>query len=144
MLLVNHALTGALLGLVIEPAGLIVPAAFGSHFALDALPHFGHREPNIFHRTWIRTGVLDGAATVLALAVVCLTWPQRLPHVLLGVGFAILPDLVYVPEVLFRRRLSGWFGRLHARIQWAEIPTGWVIEAVWAFVVVTWMLGLAV
>ncbi len=43
---INHAMTGAVIGLAITAPVVAMPIAFFSHFALDALPHFGFAKAN--------------------------------------------------------------------------------------------------
>jgi hypothetical protein len=40
---INHAALGAVIGLVTKDPLIAIPAAFASHFVLDALPHYGIR-----------------------------------------------------------------------------------------------------
>ena len=42
----NHALTGAIIGLVIGEPVLAIALAFASHFICDALPPVGSQDPN--------------------------------------------------------------------------------------------------
>lgn len=136
MLMVNHALTGVILGHAIGGNLALVPVAIASHFALDLIPHFGHPESSLHSRRWRITGLLDGLLTAASLIGVSLIWPEQSLHLLIGAGAAIMPDLFYVPEVLLKRRITGWFGRWHDQIQWGENPTGWMVDAAWlAFIV---------
>jgi hypothetical protein len=139
MLMVNHALTGAVLGLTIRNPAMLAPAAVLSHFVLDAIPHFGHHESSLKSTRWRITGLVDGLVTALAVTVALLIWPQYTNHIMLGVGFAILPDLFYIPEILLGRRITGWFGRWHSRIQWGENPTGWPVDLAWLTLLLYWL-----
>lgn len=42
MLITNHILAGSIIGLTIKEPSLAIITAFASHFAMDALPHFGY------------------------------------------------------------------------------------------------------
>jgi hypothetical protein len=139
MLMVNHALTGVILGHAVQNHWILVPVALASHLVLDAIPHFGHPESSLRSRRWHLTGLFDGLATCVLLLLVCLMWPTMRPHLLLGAFMAVLPDLFYVPEILLQRRVTGWFGRWHHRIQWGENPTGWLVDAGW-FAFIVWFL----
>jgi hypothetical protein len=131
MLLLNHALTGALLGLAIDQPVVLVPVAVASHFVLDSLPHFGYPELELSHRRWVVTGLIDGVLSVAAVIGLCLVAPQRAGHLVLGAAAAALPDLLYVPQVLLGRRFEGWWHRLHEGIQWGEHPAGIAVDGVW-------------
>jgi hypothetical protein len=136
MLFLNHTLTGGLLGLTIDEPLVLVPAALGSHFVMDALPHFGYPELALKHQRWVVAGVIDGALSLLAVITLCGVAPRRTGHILLGVGMAVLPDLYYVPEVLLGWRPNHLWGRFHNWIQWGEYPGGLAVDAVWAAAVI--------
>jgi hypothetical protein len=140
MLFVNHALTGALLGLAIDDPLVLAPTALASHFVLDALPHFGYTKLEVVHPRWVATGIADGVVAIAAVIALCLVRPQRVGHMVLGATAAVLPDLFYIPEVLFGWHLDKWWRRLHDRIQWFEHPSGLVVDAVW-LVVVVWLIS---
>lgn len=42
MVVTNHLLAGALIGILVNEPLAAVTFAFASHFAMDALPHFGY------------------------------------------------------------------------------------------------------
>ncbi|MDR0342084.1 MAG: hypothetical protein LBI49_03035 [Nocardiopsaceae bacterium] len=116
MLVTNHVLAGALLGGSTRrplPAFLIGVA---SHFAMDAVPHWGKwRDREYF----LRVAVADGLAGLTAMgALLTVARPERRAAVAAGMIGAALPDLDK-PAVL-------WFGaspwpaavnRFHSRIQ---------------------------
>lgn len=116
MLVTNHVLAGALLGGSTRrplPAFLLGVA---SHFAMDAVPHWGKwRDREHF----LRVAVADGLAGLTAMAaLLAAARPERRAAVAAGMIGAVLPDLDK-PAVL-------WFGtspwpaavnRFHSRIQ---------------------------
>jgi hypothetical protein len=133
MLLTNHALTGAYLGLSIDNPALLLPTVIASHFALDSLPHFGAPGHDLKHGAGFVLGCLDFASATAVTIGVCLTYPERIPHILTGVLGAVLPDLFYIPDILFGVRLDGpYIKRFHGWIQWGERDWGTWIEAAWA------------
>jgi hypothetical protein len=115
MLVTNHVLSGALIGTVSRrplPAFLLGVA---SHFALDAVPHWGKWSDSAF----LRVAVPDGLAGLAVMAGLTAAAPpgRRVP-VLAGMAGAALPD-IDKPVML-------WFGRspwpravrhFHSRIQ---------------------------
>jgi hypothetical protein len=152
MLLTNHVLTGSLLGLVIDNEYVLAPTAVASHLAMDMMPHFGFLPSVSTHgdlssplvKLW---GALDFAAACVVLAAACYARPERAGHILVGAVGAALPDLTYLPEVVFGKRIYGlvpWLQRLIygplKAIQWYEKPPGLITETAWAGLML-WLLG---
>lgn len=134
MLLTTHALFGIAIGEIL-PEPLVAPAAFGSHFAADMLPHFDHpgiyrQSSGLFGRSpmfWlVRVGDLLLAVAITAIAA--LVWPERAVGIVAGVFCAILPDLLFITRVVRGRDLWPPFDRFHRAIQWFERPVGIVTE----------------
>ena len=46
----NHILTGATIALAVNHPAVAIPLAFVSHFAWDAIPHFGDGTEDVFNR----------------------------------------------------------------------------------------------
>jgi hypothetical protein len=137
MFLTNHVLTGTLIGLEVEQPVVIAPIAFASHFVMDGLPHFGHPKMGGF-RSW-KFWIIGGIDFTLACAIVvgsCLTWPDKAIRIGVGAFFAALPDLFYIPEILFNKRLDRRLRMVHSKIQWSETPPGIIVEGGWAVAVV--------
>jgi hypothetical protein len=116
MLLTNHVLSGALIGAVVRRP---VPAfVFGvaSHFALDAVPHWG---PFRGRRELLRVAVPDGLTALAAMTALAATAaPARRLAVTAAMFGAALPDADKPAQLLFGR--SPWpaaVGRFHGRIQ---------------------------
>lgn len=136
MFLTNHALTGLALGLNITNPAVLAPAALASHFALDALPHYGDKGLVLNGPTGKFKAIIlaDGALAIATCVAAVWLWPERAFHLGLGIFFATLPDLLYIPRQLF----NGWvpsklYARFHKRIQWAEMPPGIIVELGWAY-----------
>lgn len=138
MTAVNHALTGTFIGLVVGQPLIALPVALASHFACDALPHFGTRLPseitlksNSFRNYLIVEATLC-FLIVLGLAVL------RPQHWLLAAVCAFLaasPDLLSVNRYLKIRHGKHWkrntYSKFAGNIQWFERPIGAVVEAAW-------------
>ena len=135
---INHALTGAAIGFLIHEPLLAVPLAVGSHFALDALPHFGTNEPDEiglrtkFFRNFL---IIDAALCgVLVLGLVILGPGHWLLAAVCAFA-AASPDFLSITR--YRQVLSGrpvQYGRLTQwaqDIQWFERPIGGVVEFAW-------------
>jgi len=148
MLLTNHTLTGILLGLSIDNPVLLAPTAVASHLVLDMTPHLGYPSakngPETRAPLFIVWGALDFTASIAVTAAACYAWPARIPSILVGVIGADLPDLVYIPMIVFGKalyRFLPFYAPMIAflgRIQWYEKPPGFITEIIWA----TLMLAL--
>ena len=140
MFLTNHALTGTLIGLEVSEPLVIAPLAFASHFVMDGIPHFGNpkwKSAKGF-RDWhfLVMGSIDFMIAVGVTLGACLAWPDRAARIFLGSFFAALPDLFYIPEIIFNKRLDKRLRRIHARIQWSETPAGIFVEGGWASAII--------
>ncbi len=90
VLVTNHVLSGALIGAAVRrplPAFLLGVA---SHFALDAVPHWG----KLGSRHFLGVAVVDGLTGLAAIGTfAAISPPQRRLAVLAGMAGAALPDL---------------------------------------------------
>lgn len=130
MIGLNHALTGAAIGLAVQRPLLVIPLAFASHFLLDMLPHFGGHVYQWGHKTFTKIIAVDGIATATAIILIILIAPALAASVLLGVFFAMLPDALLVHYYTTGKK-PHWFHNFHLKIQWYERPPGLLIEAVY-------------
>jgi hypothetical protein len=154
MLLTNHALTGILLGELINEPLIAFPAGVASHLLLDTTPHASWR-PGPFRYPRLRddpvgmrqfltpgnviVGALDGFGAVSVLVAGLIAFPDRRPSVIAGWFGGVGPDLFYLVELVFKRRAFPRFKAFHHRIQWSESPYGIATEVVWAFLVLHWL-----
>lgn len=129
----NHSLTGAVIGKLL-PLPVAIPIAFASHFALDALPHFGE----VFED---RKGLSKTIWTIdISLTVLFLGWLMingSWSAVFCAVA-AMSPDFAWI----YRFTVSERFGKLppkpenkfnswHVRIQKFEGRPGIFFEIFW-------------
>ena len=139
MIATNHALTGAVIGLSVGNPILAIVLATASHFALDALPHFGPSKSDIggkIFRNYLITDALLCLVLVLALAIVA---PQHWLLASVCAFLATLPDAMWIPDFLSARRgkkhrnfaSRGILVRLHAGVQWYQKPLGAITEVIW-------------
>jgi hypothetical protein len=116
MLVTNHVLSGAAVGTFVRSPLLALPLGVASHFALDAVPHWGRWESKERFLQVARADGLTGLAVMgAALAV---ARPERRLGVLAGMVGAALPDLDKPARLWFGR--SPWPRRVndfHRRIQ---------------------------
>lgn len=115
MLVTNHVLSGALLGAAAPGTFGAFTVGFVSHFALDAVPHWGDVE----WEEMVPIGVRDGLTGLAAMGLVWSRTPGPLrTRVLAGMAGACLPDLDK-PSLLFfgRSPFPQRFDDFHVRIQ---------------------------
>jgi len=133
----NHALTGALIGLLVGEPLIALPAAFASHFACDILPHYGSATPEKTIKTKGFRDYLVVEAILCALLVGVLA-AARPEHWLLAAFCAFLatsPDFFWINKYIKTRAGRTWrpsaFSRFAVGIQWFQRPIGAVVEVVW-------------
>ena len=97
----NHVLSGALIGAAVNRPSAAFTLGVVSHFALDAVPHWGNWGSR---QHFMRVAVPDGLTGLAAIAAfAALSPPERRLAVLAGMAGAALPDLDKPSMV--------WFGR---------------------------------
>lgn len=134
----NHALTGAIIGLVIGQPLVAVPLAIISHFVCDALPHAGVQQPDskALRTSLFRNYLFLEAA--LCIGLVGLLGVFHPDHWFLAAACAFLatsPDLLWINRYYKARQGRHWKPSSYAKfargIQWFQRPIGGVVEAVW-------------
>lgn len=131
MFLTSHAVTGTFLALNIEEPVILVPAAIGSHFVLDALPHFGTKSIKQNKYRLYTVAAIDLSCTIIFYFFVIHIWPQKMILITIGILGAILPDLFYFPRYVLNINEPRWLRKFHKNIQWFERPLGLVTEIFW-------------
>jgi hypothetical protein len=128
MLLTNHVLSGALIGAVVRRPVPAFVLGVASHFALDAVPHWGDWQGDT--RKFLRVAVPDGLTALATMAAFAAAAPpQRRLAVTAAMFGAALPDADKPTWLWF-----GWspwpaaVGRFHGRIQ-DEAPGRFPFEA---------------
>ncbi|HVV26132.1 MAG TPA: hypothetical protein VHC21_03840 [Candidatus Saccharimonadales bacterium] len=134
----NHALTGALIGLVVGEPLIALPAALVSHFVCDAIPHFGSALPpqvNLRRNNFRNYLILEFCLCVLLVAVLAVLRPEHWFLAAVCAFLATSPDLLSIDRYLKVRRGQHWkrgaYGKFACGIQWFERPIGAVVEAAW-------------
>jgi hypothetical protein len=135
MLSTTHAAAGALIGVASRSVAGAASAGWCSHFALDALPHWGSSDRARF----LTVARIDGIVMLAASAVFLAAAPRthRL-RVAVGVVAAVAPDLDKPVRHFFNRSLyPATLNRFHGRIQRGkESERRLGVEAVRALVLV--------
>jgi hypothetical protein len=116
VLLTNHVMSGALIGAVARRPLPAFALGVASHFALDAVPHWGVWGSR---RGFLRVAVPDGLISLAAVGAMTAVSPaDRRLAVVAGMAGAALPDLDKPALLWFGRspfpRAVNWF---HGRIQ---------------------------
>jgi len=134
----NHALTGALIGLIIGEPLLAVPAAIASHYLCDILPHYasaGDAKHVLKTKAFRNYLVTEAGICFILVLILAATQPE---HWLLACACAFLaaaPDFLWIPRYVKTRAGTKWqpnlFSRFALRIQWFQRPIGAVVEVAW-------------
>jgi hypothetical protein len=116
MLVTNHVLSGAAIGAAVRRPLPAFALGVASHFALDAVPHWGKFGGG---RRYLKVAVPDGLAGLAVMGTMtAMVPPGSRVAVLAGMAGAALPDLDK-PSLLFfgRSPFPPAFDRFHKRIQ---------------------------
>ena len=138
MTAINHALTGAVIGLVVGEPLIALPAALASHFVCDALPHYKFSLPDkVLLKTKGFRNYLIAEASLCVLLVLCLAFfqPQHWFLASICAFLATAPDLLWLNKYLKMRRGQNWkwnsFAKFACGIQWFQKPIGGLVEIAW-------------
>jgi len=137
----NHVLTGAIVAVSIKEPILAVPVALLSHYAMDALPHFGVSEDtevrnrSTFFRVVVTIDTALCIASLITVPIVCrhivAAW-----LILACMLAAFAPDIPWIYRFFQERRTKlvnkkHFLNRVHSKLQWGERRWGVLIEAIW-------------
>jgi hypothetical protein len=136
---INHALTGALIGLVLPEPLLAIPLSLASHFVLDALPHSGveksESKPYLRSKQFRYLLYADALACFLLVAVFAIDRPLNWLLACICALAGAAPDFASFKRwrrVLNHKKFHGnSYTNLASRIQWFERPIGWAVELSW-------------
>lgn len=151
MVAVNHALTGAAIGLLVGQPILAVPLAVASHYVCDVLPHFGLNLPdkiairsNIF-RNYL---VVDSMACMSLVLILFIVQPEHWFLASICAFMAAAPDFLSINRYLTIRAGKKWKPGIYTKfagdIQWFERPIGAVVEVAWFIAGITVLLPFMV
>ena len=116
MLITTHVASGALLGRALGRPGPALLVGAASHFALDALPHWGVRGG--LQGRALKVAVVDGlVGLALVAGVAASARPEERVAVLAGVTGACLPDMDKPGDLFFGRSpWPSWLDAFHGAI----------------------------
>ena len=150
MTVANHAAMGAVIALTLKEPVLVLPLTLISHYALDALPHFGYPGGGGYgealkHRLTYLFGLFDFLASIVFIILIWGTGWLVYASAFLGV----LPDIPHTYRYFFleRKGLSkpgegNLISHFHHRIQWCERPWGLLIELAFTIFLFTIIINL--
>lgn len=126
----NHALAGGVIALTVQDPLLVAPLALASHFALDALPHFGQSDKiKPYNKSFKQMLVFDAIVCFTVLGLLLWRAPELWPAILVGTFFATLPDFIWL--LRGEAKWLSWFFKFHSKIQQGERPWGWRLEIIY-------------
>ncbi len=142
----NHALTGAAIALAVKQPALAIPLAFISHFALDAIPHFGVPPGQFVFKKYFKIVAIDlSIAAILALTLLIIS-KNHFWLVLSCIAVSAGPDGVWW---FYRKKLEDNdkqgidpLNRFHWWIQWMERPWGIWVEIAWFLLITIFIIKL--
>lgn len=139
---INHALTGAVIGVTVSQPALALPLAFASHFVVDAIPHHAAKNDDWHAPIFAKMLWLDAILCFLLVVILAIWRPESWLQACVCAFLATSPDLLRINE--YRRELNNQkqpkknlLLRLHYWVQWFEKPIGGVVE-------VAWFIGMSV
>ncbi len=144
----NHALSGALVGILMPPQYTVyIPlAAFGLHFVLDVFPHYGRDDTAPVHsKKFNKILITDAILCIVFVALACWLYPDKIFAIGLGAFFAMLPDFLWVFHyyIKVKNKLAKLFFAFAEKIQWGERPWGWSLEILYAMIMLAVLVGLS-
>lgn len=136
MIAINHAATGAIIGLSMANPFVAGVAAFLSHFVCDGLPHFGSSDQSFITSTRFKAMLI--VDTLLCVLLVLLLAISQIDAWLLAAMCAFLatsPDLWHIKSFIYARAGKayhpGRIARFSSDIQWFQRPIGAFVELAW-------------
>ena len=135
---INHALTGASVGIISGKPAVAIPLALVSHYICDIIPHYGAgtSEAEELNSTIFRKLlVIDVSLCATLVVVLVLFHPQFWFLAAICAFVATSPDLISINRYRFARRgkLSkpNRYVSFAKNIQLFEKPIGAVVEITW-------------
>jgi hypothetical protein len=138
MRMINHAMTGALIGLAVGEPAVAVPIALASHFVLDAIPHHDSAKPDseYLRSKWFTTVlVIDILLCILLVLILAARQPLHWQLAAICAFVAASPDMLFIDRYIKALRHQSVrlsrFVQWTRDIQWFARPIGAVVEAAW-------------
>jgi hypothetical protein len=134
----NHALTGAIIGLVAGRPLIALPAALVSHFVCDAIPHWTPDVPDdkrLRSNSFRNYLIAEASLCFLLVVILALARPENWLLACFCAFLATSPDLLWIPRYVKTLRGQKYRANLYEKfaqgIQWFTRPIGAVVEIGW-------------
>lgn len=96
-------MTGAVIALAVKQPALAIPLSFASHFAADAIPHFGFKLEQVLGRKFNAFHTADFVLSISLMAILGALFPAKALLIWACMIAAAIPDLAW------------WFNRKSVR-----------------------------
>jgi hypothetical protein len=139
----NHGMTGAVIAVLVREPAIAVPLSYASHFACDAIPHFGVRDhPNqeddeLFSKKFNIILVTDFIVAVSLMMLLGKLFPESRLLIWTCMIAAAIPDLINVYYRLYLERIKKQpyeldpITKFHSWIQKSQTYKGAFVEIAW-------------
>ncbi|MEO7364140.1 MAG: hypothetical protein ABIV43_01380 [Candidatus Saccharimonadales bacterium] len=134
---INHALSGAIIGLSVGQPLLAAPLAFASHYVLDVIPHHGAADGNdaLGRRSFAVGLIVDALLCAILVLILAVRQPLNWPLAAVCAFLAASPDLFsfnrYWKTIHNQPFKAGRYSEFAHKIQWFERPIGAIVELAW-------------
>ena len=139
---INHALTGAVIGLAVDNPEISMPSALFSHLVCDAIPHHGLGEKSekdiedaLKSKTFRNTLILDAFLCFLLVVLLLATQPRNWLVACVCAFLAASPDFLSFRRYISVKRGTAFkqtrLEKFLSDIQWFERPSGAIVEVAW-------------
>lgn len=147
-------MTGAVIALIVKEPIIAIPLSYVSHFACDAIPHFGVRDhpgqsdDELFSKKFNTILVLDFLTAVGLMVLLGMLFPAHKWLIWVCMITAASPDLVWVYYRLYIERIQkrqpkyDRISRFHRVLQWSQTYPGAFVEIAWFLIMGTIILAL--
>ncbi len=142
---INHAVTGAIIGVSITSPIVAVAVAVLSHFILDSIPHYDDvklQQKTVFNAVLLADAFLCFLLVLMIFAVRPEAWV--VPSI--AAFAATSPDFMWMKSWLdgvdTKKNLSNWLMRFHSKIQWSQTPRGLFVEIMWFIAAISILLNV--
>ena len=142
----NHGMTGAVIALVVKEPFLAIPLSYASHYACDAIPHYGLVVGGeLFDKKFNYTLLADFMTALVIMVILGAKFPSQKWVIWSCMVAAASPDLMwayynlYIEKIQHKKPHLGIIARFHTWIQWYQKPKGRFVEMTWFL-----MMGLII
>ena len=131
----NHVVAGALIATAVASPAAAISLALGSHFVMDALPHYGDNN----NHSWLNRNFKYVLAVDLLVAAIFVTGvvvaqPASWVIVTLCALVAVAPDILWLPyfmaDLRHEQKEHSKLAKFLKWIQWGERPWGIYLEII--------------